>query len=86
MRTVPIQELKKNLAALVDEAAAGNPILITRRKRPLACLVSSALQHVLEGSRFGRGSLRSVLHAPTRGKYLAVLEDDRRARSTTRQG
>ncbi|HAK96438.1 MAG TPA: type II toxin-antitoxin system prevent-host-death family antitoxin [Planctomycetes bacterium] len=83
MKTVPIQELKKNLASLVDEAAAGSPILITRHKRPLACLVSSAHRHVIEGARFGKGTLRSVLRAPTKGRYLSVLDDDRQARSRT---
>ncbi len=80
MRTVPIQELKKNLSSFVDEAAAGGAILITRHKRPLACLISSSLRHVLEGSRFGKGTLRSVLRAPTKGAFLSVLEDDREPR------
>ena len=78
MKTVSIDELKRNLSSLVDQAAAGARILITKHRRPVATLSSADMEHVHVGPRFGRGTLKPLLRAPTQGKYLEVLEDDRR--------
>ena len=77
MKTVSIYELKRDLSGLVREAAAGEPILITRHQRAVAALTSATMEHVHVGSRFGKGSLRPLLRRATRGKYLEVLADDR---------
>ena len=81
MKTVSIDELKRNLSAFIDEAAAGARILITKPRRPVASLSAADMEHVHIGARFGRGALKPVLRAPTQGKYLEVLEDDRRPAS-----
>ena len=53
-------------------------ILITKHRRPIATLSAADMEHVHVGPRFGRGTLKPLLRAPTQGKYLEVLEDDRR--------
>jgi len=78
VKTVSIDELKRNLSSLVGEAAAGTRILITKHRRPLATLSSAETEHVHIGARFGRGALKPLLRAPTQGRYLDVLDDDRR--------
>jgi prevent-host-death family protein len=79
MKTVSIDELKRNLSSLVEQAAAGARILITKHRRPVASLSSADMEHVHTGARFGRGTLKPLLKAPTHGKYLETLQDDRRA-------
>ena len=81
MRTVSIDELKRRLAALVDEAGRGERILITRHRRPVASLTGPGLEHVHVAARSRRAALRPLLDAPTRGAYLEVLAEDRRAGS-----
>lgn len=78
MKTVSIDELKRNLSSLVDEAAAGARILITRHRRPVAWLGAAGAEHLRIGARFGKASLKPLLRAPTQGKYLEVLTEDRR--------
>jgi len=78
MKTVSIDDLKRNLSSLIQEAAAGARILITKHRRPVASLSAADMEHVHIGARFGRGALKPLLRAPTQGKYLKVLETDRR--------
>jgi prevent-host-death family protein len=79
MRTVSIDELKRNVSAFVEAAATGTRIIITKHRRPVASLSPANLEHVHIGRRFDRGAaLKPLLRAPTQGHYLSVLEDDRR--------
>jgi len=78
MKTVSIDELKRSLSSLVDQAAAGARILITKHRRPVASLSAADMEHVHIGTRFGRGALKPLLKAPTQGRYLEVLDSDRR--------
>ena len=80
MKTVSIDDLKRNLSAFVAEAAGGERIVITRHGRPVASLTRADLEHVHVGSRAGRAVLRPLLKAATKGAYLDVLADDRRTR------
>lgn len=84
MKTVSVYELKRHLSSFIDQAAAGARILITKHRRPVASLSPADVEHLHVGSKFGRGTLKPLLRAPTRGKYLEVLDDDRRPRG--RQG
>ena len=77
MKTVSIDELKRNLASLVA-AAGGERILITRHRRPVASLSRADLEHVHLGALAGRASLKPLLRAATGGAYLEVLVEDRR--------
>jgi prevent-host-death family protein len=78
VKTVSIDELKRNLSSLVDLAATGTRIVITRHRRPVAALGAADAEHVHVGPRFGRGSLKPLLKGPTQGSYLQTLDDDRR--------
>lgn len=78
MRTVSIQDLKRHLSAILREAARGKRFLITRHNRPLAQLEPPRSDHVHRGSRFGRGEIRPVLKEATQGRFLEILQDDRR--------
>ena len=82
MKTVSIDELKRHLSSFIDQAAGGAQILITKHRRPVAFLSAADLEHVHVGPRFGRGTLKPLLRAPTQGKYLEVLESDRRPPGT----
>jgi prevent-host-death family protein len=81
MKTVSTQELKKNLSALLDEAASGVRVLITRHKTPIAYLESADLEHLQVGARYGKARLSPLLKSATAGRYLDVLADDRRGRA-----
>ena len=73
-----MQELRSNLSALVDAAAAGEQIWITRHGRLVARFAPAEPPYVHRGARFGKASLRSVLERGTGGRALAILEEDRR--------
>lgn len=77
MKSVPIAVLKRHLAAMVDEAAKGERLVITRHNQPLAYLSAVDSQAVHVGRRFGKASLAPALRRATSGRYLRVLEEDR---------
>ncbi len=81
MKTVSIDQLKRNLSAFIAEAAGGEHIVITRHRRPIVSLTRADLEHVHVGSRAGRSALRPLLKSATKGAYLDVLADDRRTRA-----
>lgn len=80
MKQVSIQDLKRHLSALVEAAAEGERIVVTRHERPVATLGPAQAAHVHVGDRFGSGDLGPFLKAPTRGGYLAALREDREER------
>ena len=80
MKTVSIDELKRRLSSYIDQAAGGDRILITKHRRPIASLSPAEVEHLHVGTKFGRGALKPLLRAPTRGAYLEVLMEDRRPR------
>lgn len=84
MKTVSIDELKRNLSSFIDQAASGERIVITRHRRPVATLTGAGTDHVRIGSRAGRARLKPVLKGPTKGAYLDALFEDRRPDGTWR--
>lgn len=78
MRSISIDELKRNVSGAVEAAATGERIVITRHGRPVASLSPANLEHVHVGAASGRAGLKPLLRAPTRGRYLDVLAEDRR--------
>jgi prevent-host-death family protein len=84
VKTVSIDELKRNLSAFIDAAAAGSRILITKHRRPVASLSAANMEHVQIGGRFGRGALKPLFRSATQGEYLEVLTNDRRPRDGQR--
>jgi prevent-host-death family protein len=77
VKTISIQDLKQQLSGVISAAEAGERFVITRHRKPVAELGSTdfALLHI--GVQFGTGRLSTVLAAPTGGRYLEVLRDDR---------
>lgn len=80
MKELSIQDLKARLSAAVAQAESGERILITRHSQTVAQLGPPAQPHVQRGSRIGRGDLAPALRRGTKGRYLAVLLEDRGGR------
>jgi prevent-host-death family protein len=75
---VSIQELKRHLSRILSEAEGGAQVVVTRHRRPVVHIASARPPHVQVGARATRSRLEPLLAAPTRGRYLDVLADDRR--------
>lgn len=80
MKQVSIQDFKASLSAAVAEAEAGETIVITRHRTPVAQLGPAATAHVHYGTRVGTGRIRPAVKRGTGGRYLSALLDDRGAR------
>jgi prevent-host-death family protein len=72
MRTVKIHAAKTQLSRLVDEAAAGEEIIIARAGKPVARLVPLAAP--IAAGRRVLGRLRGTLNVPA--DFDAPLPDD----------
>ena len=77
MKSVPMYELKKDLASIVAEAEAGNEVLVARHNKPVARLTRPGTEHLHAGLQFGKAKLKPAVKAKTGGRYLQVLEEDR---------
>lgn len=76
-KQVSIQDLKSGLSAAVAEAQSGGTILITRHNESVAQLGPVRPNHVHRGKAVGTGQLRPAIARGTKGRYLAILMDDR---------
>jgi antitoxin (DNA-binding transcriptional repressor) of toxin-antitoxin stability system len=77
MKEVSIQDLKATLSAAIAEAEAGSTIVVTRHREPVAQLGPARPPHVHRGERVGTGQIKPALRRGTKGRYLAVLMEDR---------
>lgn len=77
MKQISIQDLKAKLSGAVAEAESGSTIVITRHNEPVAQLAPAGARHVHRGRSVGTGRLRPAIRRGTKGRYLAVLADDR---------
>ncbi len=77
MKSVPINELKRNLASIVAEAEAGCDVIVTKHNKPIARLTRPDSQHLNRGSQFGKAKLNPVIKGKTAGRYLQILAEDR---------
>ncbi|MGH9657317.1 MAG: type II toxin-antitoxin system Phd/YefM family antitoxin [Bryobacteraceae bacterium] len=77
MKRISIQDLKARLSAAVAEAQSGGTIIITRHNAPVAQLIPARSEHLHRGSRVGTGPLKPAVKRGTKGRYLAVLLEDR---------
>lgn len=77
MNRISIQDLKAQLSGAVSEAESGSTIVITRHGEPVAQLSPARPPHVHRGKRVGTGRINPAVTRGTRGRYLAVLLDDR---------
>jgi prevent-host-death family protein len=81
MNQISIQDLKAQLSAVVARAEAGATIVITRHSEPVAQLGPARQSNVHRGDHLGTGRLKPALkRGVTKGRYLAVLLDDRGSR------
>jgi prevent-host-death family protein len=80
MKRISIQDLKARLSAAVAEAESGDTIVITRHNAPVAQLSPAQPSSVHRGQDVGRGRLKPALDRGTKGRYLAVLLEDRNDR------
>ncbi|HUE88320.1 MAG TPA: hypothetical protein VMO26_19770 [Vicinamibacterales bacterium] len=79
MRRISVQALKAQLSGAIAEAEAGRTLLITRHNQAVAQLSPARPAGVHRGARVGSGRLEPALKRGTRGRYLAVLLEDRGA-------
>ena len=77
MRRISIQDLKAQLSGAMSEAESGSTIVITRHNEPVAQLSPARPHHVHRGTRVGTGRLKPAMTRGTKGRYLAVLMEDR---------
>ena len=77
MKSVPIYELKQDLASFIAEAEAGNEVIITRHNKPVARLTRTETEHLHAGRSLGQARLKPAVKGKTAGRYLQVLEEDR---------
>lgn len=80
MKVISIQDLKARLSAMVAEAESGATIVITRHHAPVAQLRPSRTEWVHRGENVGGGRVTPALKRGTKGRYLAVLLEDRNHR------
>jgi len=77
MKQISIQDLKARLSSAVAEAESGSTILITRHNEPVAQLSPARMPHLHRGASVGTGRLKPAVKRATKGRYLAVLLEDR---------
>jgi len=77
VKRISIQDLKAQLSAAVAQAHAGSTIVVTRHNEPVAQLGPARPRHIHRGTRVGMGRLKPAIRRGTKGRYLAVLMEDR---------
>jgi prevent-host-death family protein len=77
MKYVSINDLKRNLSGYLEQAVKGEPIVVTKHRRPWAKLSAVDTNHVWEGSRFGKADLGPVLTTPLPESAWRLLDEDR---------
>ena len=77
MKEISIKDLKARLSSTVAAAESGATIIVTRHNQPVAQL-GPPQSHVHDRRRGVSGSrLRPAIKGGTKGRYLAVLMEDR---------
>jgi len=80
MKRISIQDLKAQLSGAVAEAEAGETIVITRHREPVARLGPAGAEYLHRGAMVGRQRLRPAIKNGTNGRYLRLLAEDRGGR------
>jgi len=62
-------EAKNKLSALLERAARGEEIVITRRGRPVAKLVSARARHDVGAAQRAAGAVRRLAHDMRLGRF-----------------
>ena len=77
MKRVSVKDLKANPSAVIAEAESGSSIIVTRHNRAAAVVGPARSPGVHRGHDVGVARLRPALKRGTKGRYLAVLIEDR---------
>jgi prevent-host-death family protein len=77
MKKVSIKDLKANLSSVVAEAESGRTVVITRHNTAVAQVGPATASHIHRGHRAGSGRIPPAIKRRTKGRYLAVLLEDR---------
>jgi prevent-host-death family protein len=77
MKRISVQDLKARLSAAIAEAESGTTLLITRHNEPVAQLTPAGSRHLHRGDDVGKRRIRPALRRGTKGRYLALLKEDR---------
>jgi prevent-host-death family protein len=80
MKRISIQDLKARLSSVLAEAESGDTIVVTRHNTAVAQLIPPSSAEVHRGGRVGMGRLVPAVTRGTKGRYLAVLMEDRGSR------
>ena len=80
MKRISVQDLKAQLSGAIAEAEAGETWVVTRHNQPVAQLGPAVSSHVHAGARESAHRLTPAVTRGTKGRYLAVLLDDRGGR------
>ena len=59
------------------EAESGSTIVVTRHNEPVALVGPARTEHTHRGPHVGTGPIRPALKRGSRGRYLAILTEDR---------
>lgn len=79
MKQISIQDLKATLSATIAEVERGEVVIVTRHNEPVARLTAATPAHLQRAANAASG-LKSVLKRATKGRYLDLLQDDRKSR------
>lgn len=80
MIRISVQDLKAGLSGAIAQAESGETLVVTRHNQPVAKIVPAGPGHVHRGARAGRARLTPAIKGGlkgAKGRYLAVLLDDR---------
>lgn len=80
MKQISIQALKSQLSAAIAQAQSGATIIVTRHNEPVAQLGPARTAHLHRGTTVNESRLKPAIKRGTKGRYLAVLADDRGGR------
>ena len=80
MKTISIQDLKNSLSAVIDDAASGETVIITKHGQPVARLEPVDGRYLTVGRRFGPSALKPLLKLGRDPRLLAELYKDRKER------
>lgn len=77
MKRVSIKDLKAHLSSIVAAAESGETVIITRHNTAVAHVGPATASHTHRGHRVGAGRIAPAIKKRTKGRYLALLLEDR---------
>jgi prevent-host-death family protein len=79
MKSVNVADAKAHLSELIDQAAAGEPICITRRGKPVARIVAAQRQRQpIDFAALKASTGRMPMQPVSAGEFIRKMRDDDR--------